>query len=154
MKRASSVRSRACSARPRRACATRASYWCCIIRTRLRWPLRMRRMPEVWIGWNHRHESRTSHSIAGHPFFYCIQSGIRFYSESAAVRQWPGAPDFVALVLLFWDIHQPRKVGIGIAFALGLLMDVHDASLLGEHALAYTLLSYGAIMIHRRVLWF
>ena len=36
---------------------------------------------------------------------------------------------------------------------LGLLMDVHDASLLGEHALAYTLLSYGAITIHRRVLW-
>ena len=65
-----------------------------------------------------------------------------------------GVPDFVALVLLFWNIHQPRRVGIGIAFMLGLLMDVHNASLFGEHALAYTLLSYGAIMIHRRVLWF
>jgi rod shape-determining protein MreD len=65
-----------------------------------------------------------------------------------------GAPDFVALVLVFWGIHQPRKVGIGIAFFMGLLMDVHDATLLGENALAYTLLSYFAIMIHRRVLWF
>jgi rod shape-determining protein MreD len=65
-----------------------------------------------------------------------------------------GAPDFVALVLVFWGIHQPRKVGIGVAFAMGLLMDVHDATLLGENALAYTLLSYLAIMIHRRVLWF
>jgi rod shape-determining protein MreD len=65
-----------------------------------------------------------------------------------------GAPDFVALVLVFWGIHQPRKVGIGIAFCMGLLMDVHDATLLGENALAYTLLSYLAIMIHRRVLWF
>ncbi len=65
-----------------------------------------------------------------------------------------GAPDFVALVLVFWGIHQPRKVGIGLAFFMGLLMDVHDASLLGENALAYTLLSYSAIMIHRRVLWF
>ncbi|KND55649.1 Rod shape-determining protein MreD [Candidatus Paraburkholderia kirkii] len=36
---------------------------------------------------------------------------------------------------------------------LGILMDVHNANLLGEHALAYTLLSYGAITIHRRVLW-
>ncbi len=62
-------------------------------------------------------------------------------------------PDFVALVLLFWNVHQPRKVGMGIAFLLGLLMDVHNANLLGEHALAYTLLSYGAITIHRRVLW-
>lgn len=63
-------------------------------------------------------------------------------------------PDFVALVLVFWNIHHPRKVGIGVAFLMGLLMDVHDARLLGEHALAYTLLSYGAIMLHRRALWF
>ncbi|MEO7496804.1 MAG: rod shape-determining protein MreD, partial [Massilia sp.] len=67
---------------------------------------------------------------------------------------WIGAPDFVALVLVFWGIHQPRKVGIGVAFSMGLMMDVHDATLLGENALAYTLLSYLAIMIHRRVLWF
>jgi rod shape-determining protein MreD len=67
---------------------------------------------------------------------------------------WSGVPDFVALVLVFWSIHQPRRVGIGIAFMMGLLMDVHDATLLGENALSYTLLSYFAIMIHRRLLWF
>ncbi|MQR00536.1 rod shape-determining protein MreD [Glaciimonas soli] len=66
----------------------------------------------------------------------------------------PIAPDFVALVLVFWCIYQPRKVGITIAFCLGLLMDVHDSTLLGQHALAYTFLAYTAIMIHRRVLWF
>ncbi len=65
-----------------------------------------------------------------------------------------GVPDFLALVLVFWSIHEPRKVGIGMAFFMGLLMDVHDATLLGQNALAYTLLSYLAIMIHRRVLWF
>ncbi len=65
-----------------------------------------------------------------------------------------GVPDMVALVLVFWGIHQPRRVGIGMAFFMGLMMDVHDATLLGENALAYTLLSYFAIMMHRRVLWF
>ena len=65
-----------------------------------------------------------------------------------------GVPDLVALTLVFWSIHQPRKVGIGVAFVMGLLMDVHTATLLGENALAYTLLSYFAITIHRRVLWF
>lgn len=65
-----------------------------------------------------------------------------------------GVPDFVALALVFWSIHQPRKVGMGVAFTMGLLMDVHTASLLGENALAYTLLTYFAITIHRRVLWF
>jgi rod shape-determining protein MreD len=63
-------------------------------------------------------------------------------------------PDVMALVLLFWTIHQPFKVGIGAAFFLGLVMDVHQGALLGQHALAYTALSYLAIAIHRRLLWF
>ncbi len=63
-------------------------------------------------------------------------------------------PDLLALVLVFWNVHQPRRVGIGVAFVLGLAMDVHEGSLLGQHALAYTLLSYFAITIHRRLLWF
>lgn len=65
-----------------------------------------------------------------------------------------GIPDFVALVLVFWNVHQPRKVGIGIGFLLGLLMDVHSSSALGERALLYSLLSYGAWFMHRRVPWF
>jgi rod shape-determining protein MreD len=45
-------------------------------------------------------------------------------------------------------------VGIGAAFFFGLAMDVHQAALLGQHALAYTALSFFAITIHRRLLWF
>lgn len=63
-------------------------------------------------------------------------------------------PDVLALVLVFWSVHQPLRVGIGIAFAFGLMMDVHQSSLLGQHALAYTALSFLAIAIHRRLLWF
>jgi rod shape-determining protein MreD len=43
-------------------------------------------------------------------------------------------PDLLALVLVF--------------------MDVHQAALLGQHALSYTALSFFAITIHRRLLWF
>jgi rod shape-determining protein MreD len=63
-------------------------------------------------------------------------------------------PDFVALALVFWNVHQPHRVGIGAAFVFGLLMDVHNGALLGQHALGYSLLSYGAITLHRRVLWY
>jgi len=56
--------------------------------------------------------------------------------------------------LVFWSVHQPRRVGIGAAFVFGLLMDVHESALLGQNALAYTLLCFGAISIHRRLLWF
>lgn len=68
--------------------------------------------------------------------------------------QWLWVPDFVALTIVFWNLHEPRRVGISIAFFMGMLMDVASSTLLGENALAYTLLSYVSIMIHRRVLWF
>ncbi|MGH8807617.1 MAG: rod shape-determining protein MreD [Noviherbaspirillum sp.] len=92
--------------------------------------------------------------LPANPFFIAGSLIIAFLLNLLPSGHWPGVPDFVALVLIFWSIHQPRKVGIGIAFMMGLLMDVHDATLLGENALSYTLLSYLAIMIHRRVLWF
>lgn len=63
-------------------------------------------------------------------------------------------PDFLMLTLVFWNVHQPLRVGIGIAFMFGLFMDVHQSSLLGQHALAYTVLAFLATMMHRRLLWF
>ncbi|WP_137895251.1 rod shape-determining protein MreD [Ramlibacter sp. 2FC] len=63
-------------------------------------------------------------------------------------------PDFLAMALVFWSVHQPLRVGVGAAFVFGLAMDVHQAGLLGQHALSYTVLSYFAITIHRRLLWF
>ncbi len=66
----------------------------------------------------------------------------------------PWMPDFLALVLVFWTVHQPVRVGIGIAFMFGLAMDVHQTSLLGQHALSYTALSFLAALVQRRLLWF
>lgn len=66
----------------------------------------------------------------------------------------PAMPDLLAVVLVFWNVHQTRRIGVGVAFAFGLMMDVHDGAILGQHALAYTLLAYFATAIHRRLLWF
>jgi len=68
--------------------------------------------------------------------------------------RWPGVPDFLAVAVVFWNVHQPRRVGVGAAFVFGLIMDVHQGALLGQHALSYTLLSFFAITVHRRLLWF
>jgi len=64
------------------------------------------------------------------------------------------SPDVLAVVLVFWMVHQPLRVGIVSAFVFGLLMDVHQAGLLGQHAMAYAVMSFFAITIHRRLLWF
>ena len=68
--------------------------------------------------------------------------------------QAPWLPDLLAVTLAFWIIHQPLRVGVGSAFVLGLLLDVHQGALLGQHALAYTVLSYLASVFRRRILWF
>lgn len=66
----------------------------------------------------------------------------------------PLLPDWLALTLVFWCIHQPLKIGMGAGFLFGLLMDVADASVMGQHALAYVLLAFAAGGLSRRVLWF
>ena len=63
-------------------------------------------------------------------------------------------PDFVALVLAFWCVRQPRLVGLGIAWALGLVSDAGNGVLLGQHALAYSVLAFLAVWLSRRILWF
>jgi rod shape-determining protein MreD len=63
-------------------------------------------------------------------------------------------PDFVALVLTFWCVRQPRLVGLGVAWSLGLLSDAGNGVLLGQHALAYSVLAFLSIWLSRRILWF
>ncbi len=63
-------------------------------------------------------------------------------------------PDFLALLILYWCIQEPRLLGVGGAWAAGLLMDVADATLFGQHALAYAVLAYAAEYFRRRVLRF
>jgi len=72
---------------------------------------------------------------------------------------WSGAwlwikPDFVALAVLYWCIEQPRKVGFVSAWMMGLIMDVADGTLFGQHALAYSILAFAGIVLHRRVRMF
>jgi len=63
-------------------------------------------------------------------------------------------PDFVALVTLYWCAHKPLRLGIGLAWTVGMLADVSDASLFGQHALAYTVLGFGGVMLHHRLKMF
>jgi rod shape-determining protein MreD len=88
------------------------------------------------------------------PLFIALSLLLALGVNLLPVGRQPAMPDLLALALVFWNVHQPRRVGVGLAFVFGLLMDVHQGALLGQHALAYTLLSFVAITIHRRLLWF
>jgi len=92
--------------------------------------------------------------LPANPWFIWGSLLLAFLFNLVPFGRIPAIPDLLALALAFWNVHQPRRIGVGIAFMFGLLMDVHDSAVLGQHALAYTLLSFFAITIHRRLLWF
>jgi rod shape-determining protein MreD len=92
--------------------------------------------------------------LPANPFFIWGTLLLALLCNMVPLGRTPWMPDFLALVLVFWSVHQPLRVGIGSAFFFGMAMDVHQSALLGQHALAYTILSFFAITIHRRLLWF
>ncbi len=88
------------------------------------------------------------------PLFIGLSLLLVLALEMLPLGRHPASPDLLALVLAFWIVHQPQRVGVGIGFLFGLLVDVHEGAVLGQHALSYTLLAYFAISMHRRLLWF
>lgn len=63
-------------------------------------------------------------------------------------------PDLLALTLIYWVVYHPRRVGFLPAWLLGLVMDVANGSLFGQHALAYAVLMYLSIVLYRRIVMF
>ena len=88
------------------------------------------------------------------PWFVLVSLLVALIFNYLPTSAWPWMPDWVALVIVFWSIREPHRVGMGSGFILGLAMDVADASLMGQHALAYVLASYAASALSRRILWF
>ena len=64
------------------------------------------------------------------------------------------APDVLLVILVFWCVHQPTRVGVFTCFALGLVVDVHQTALLGQHALSFSVMGFLALQLHRRMQWF
>ena len=90
-------------------------------------------------------------------------AGLMFFSMLAgymiSALPWSGRwlltrPDVLLIVLLFWTIHEPRSIGPGVDCFMGLLMDVSDSMLLGQHAFAYVVATFGAQVLRVRILSF
>ena len=60
-------------------------------------------------------------------------------------------PDWVTLTLIFWCLALPHRVSVGSGFIAGLLLDVLTGTLLGQHALALSLIAYVCVRMHQRI---
>ncbi|MDR2637035.1 MAG: rod shape-determining protein MreD [Zoogloeaceae bacterium] len=88
------------------------------------------------------------------PWFIAASLALALLLNLLPTRQWVFMPDWMMLTLCFWSMREWRSVGMGYAFLFGLVMDVADGAALGQHALAYVLVSYAASSLSRRMLWF
>lgn len=92
--------------------------------------------------------------MPANPWFIGLSVLLGLALNLLPTSSWVGTPDLLLLVLAFWGVHQPHRMGLTWAFVLGLAMDVQQAALLGQHALAYVLVVYVAQHNSRRLLWF
>jgi rod shape-determining protein MreD len=60
-------------------------------------------------------------------------------------------PPFLVLVVLYWSIAAPRAGGVTLGFAAGLALDTFQGSVLGQHALAMSLVTYIAVREHQKI---
>lgn len=63
----------------------------------------------------------------------------------------PFKPEWVALVLIYWVMALPSRVGIFSAWTLGLFVDVLDGTLFGIHALSLALVAFLIELIFHRL---
>lgn len=75
-----------------------------------------------------------------------ILSAVRLPEAVAPFR-----PDWVAVVLLYWSLIEPRRYGLLSAFWLGIALDALSGALLGQHSLALLLIVYLSQRVHLRI---
>ena len=76
-----------------------------------------------------------------------------FLLDAMPLPDWAvdARPLWVALVLIYWCMALPERIGIGIAWVLGLLLDVMQGTLLGHYALGLVVVAYVTVQTHRGV---
>jgi len=57
-------------------------------------------------------------------------------------------PDWVALTLVYWAMTAPRTWSVGSAWMVGLVLDVAQGTLLGQHALALCVVVFVTVRMH------
>ncbi|KAF3981240.1 MAG: rod shape-determining protein MreD [Methylococcales symbiont of Hymedesmia sp. n. MRB-2018] len=60
-------------------------------------------------------------------------------------------PDWVLLILIYWSIAIPERIGVFNAWLVGLIIDVLTGRLLGQQALIYSLISFTCLKLHKRL---
>ena len=78
---------------------------------------------------------------------------VAFALTSVPLPEWanPWRPAWVAIVVIYWCLAIPERIGVLFAWAIGLLLDVLHGAILGQHALGLAFVAYIAVLYHQQV---
>ena len=78
---------------------------------------------------------------------------IGFTLDMIRLPQWleSFSPEWLALILIYWSMALPHRVGVGTAWLLGLLVDAAQGVVLGQHALGLSVVVFMTLKVHRQV---
>lgn len=87
-------------------------------------------------------------SSRGLPVIACIVAALML--AMAPMPDWasPFRPDWVALTLIYWTMMLPRTYSVGTAWIVGIILDVAQGTLLGQHAMALCFVVYVTVKFH------
>lgn len=90
-------------------------------------------------------ENRTSRRL---PVIVCFIAALML--AIAPMPEWasPFRPDWVALTLIYWSMMLPRTYSVGTAWIVGIVLDVAQGTLLGQHAIALCFVVYVTVKFH------
>ncbi len=63
----------------------------------------------------------------------------------------PYRPAWVPMTLIYWAMVIPQTMGLGVVWTIGLFMDAAQGTLLGQHAIGYTVTTYVTLRLHQRL---
>jgi rod shape-determining protein MreD len=78
---------------------------------------------------------------------------VAFMLTAAPLPDWalPWRPAWIAMVLVYWCMALPERVGVLTGWMIGLVLDVMHGSILGQHAFGLAFVAYIAVQYHQRV---
>ena len=82
------------------------------------------------------------------PVVLCFVAALMLAISPMPEWAAPYRPDWVALTLIYWVMIAPRTYSVGSAWIIGLVLDVAQGTLLGQHALALCLVAYITVKFH------
>lgn len=80
-----------------------------------------------------------------------IAAGLLLVMLPLPTAAEPFRPDWVSLIVLYWAFAIPQRFGLVPAWIAGLLLDVSQGALLGQHAFALVIITAVALNMHQRV---